>query len=479
MVVRRTGDQRIDGLFTGYVWASSVVTWSDPRSGVLYGTGYPGDFDGDGIPANQEGFSRLSAGQRATAALALDSTLLGPSRAGFTVEGFTNLTTTYVAGGSGAANIRIANTSDAPTAYAFYPGAGAGGDVWLGDLGRAPRAGNADHLTILHEIGHALGLKHSHETSVFGAVPLGWDTPEFTVMTYRPWAGAAAVGGRFETWGAPQTYMMLDIAALQELYGADYTINAGNTVYGWAPGSGITLVNGAIAINPGGNRIFATIWDGGGRDTYDLSDYATGVKVDLRPGLYSTFSTAQLADLGGGPNDGYARGNVFNALQHDGDARSLIENAIGGTGSDQLTGNAAANALFGGIGADRLSGLGGADALVGGPGPDTFVFLTTADTPFGAGDRLAPSGAGIAFDAPGAAAGDLLLLGQIDADVLVAGNQTFVFGGAGRGHLWLSERGTATVVFANTDGDPAPELQITIEDGAVRWTAYSADDFVL
>ena len=40
-----------------------------------------------------------------------------------------------------------------------------------------------------------------------------------------------------------------------------------------------------------------------------------------------------IAYLGGGPNDGYSRGNIFNALQYNGDARSLIEAAIGGSGA--------------------------------------------------------------------------------------------------------------------------------------------------
>jgi serralysin len=31
-------------------------------------------------------------------------------------------------------------------------------------------------------------------------------------------------------WDNPQTYMRYDIAALQELYGADFTTNGGNTV---------------------------------------------------------------------------------------------------------------------------------------------------------------------------------------------------------------------------------------------------------
>src|SRR3546814_8404625 len=143
------------------------------------------------------------------------------------------------------------------------------------------------------------------------------------------------------------------IRALQHLYGADFTTNNGNTVYSWNPLNGQTLVDGAVAISPGGNRIFATIWDGGGVDTYDLSAHSTNLNIDLRPGQHSTFSSTQLAHLGGG-ND--ARGNLFNALQFNGDARSLIENANGGSGNDTIRGNAANNVLAGGAGNASLLG---------------------------------------------------------------------------------------------------------------------------
>ena len=125
-----------------------------------------------------------------------------------------------------------------------------------------------------------------------------------------------------------------------------------------------------LAIAPGGNRIFQTIWDGNGYDTYDLSNYSTNLDINLSPGSHSTFSTAQLAYLGGGPNGGYARGNVFNALQYHGDPRSLIEMAIGGSGDDRIVGNAAANTLIGNAGNDDLAGVAGNDALYGGDGND-------------------------------------------------------------------------------------------------------------
>ena len=124
--------------------------------------------------------------------------------------------------------------------------------------------------------------------------------------------------------------MMLDIAALQELYGADFEVNAGDSVYRWKPGSGRTWVDGEVGLDPGGEVIFATIWDGGGRDRYDLSAYRRDLRLDLRPGEHSVLDRDQLADLGGGPNGGHARGSVFNALQYRGDRRSLIEDATGG-----------------------------------------------------------------------------------------------------------------------------------------------------
>ena len=149
------------------------------------------------------------------------------------------------------------------------------------------------------------------------------------------------------------------------------------------PDDGTTYVNGNVAIEPGGNRIFQTIWDGGGTDTYDLSDYSTNLSVDLNPGYHSIFSEAQLAYLGGGPNNGNARGNVFNALQYNGDARSLIENAIGGSGNDNIIGNAANNMLYGNDGNDDLTGFAGNDTLLGGNGKDWIDGHIGADQMYG------------------------------------------------------------------------------------------------
>jgi serralysin len=210
---------------------------------------------------------------------------------------------------------------------------------------------------------------------------------EFSVMTYRKYVGADGSNDSpadVETFSFAQTLMMLDIAALQYMYGANFNTNPGSTVYTWSPTTGQMFIDGVAQAAPGGNRIFLTVWDGNGVDTYDLSNYSTNLNIDLAPGGWSVFDSAQLAQLSVA-NSIFARGNVFNALQFNNDARSLIENAIGGSGNDTITGNAANNALTGGLGNDTINGGAGADQLRGGTGDDTLT-IDSSDTVVDGGD---------------------------------------------------------------------------------------------
>ncbi|MBZ9647468.1 M10 family metallopeptidase C-terminal domain-containing protein [Sphingobium sp. 3R8] len=389
VTVGATGDARIDGILRGVAW-SGGITYSDVDSTADYQSGYFSDSDGDGTSAQNEGFSQFTAQQLLAMHSALNAatyTQLAGAY-GFSIEGFTNLTIDYAGAGLGTATIRGANSSDAPTAYAYYPANNIyGGDTFFGNAYdgtsnslKNPVAGNYAWHTMLHELGHSLGLKHGQETGGVSnvALPTAWDSIEFSVMTYRSYVGAPLSGYSYEEFGAPQTYMMLDIAALQTMYGADYTVHAENTTYSWNPSTGITYINGDIAIQPGDNRIFATIWDGGGVDTYDLSAYSSGVTIDLTPGGYSLFSGTQQAYLGGG---NYARGNIFNALTFGGSNASLIENATGGSGGDTITGNAVGNLLKGGGGTDTIYGGDGNDVIQGGFNAD-FVYGEAGDDVF-------------------------------------------------------------------------------------------------
>jgi Ca2+-binding RTX toxin-like protein len=191
-------------------------------------------------------------------------------------------------------------------------------------------------------------------------------------MSYRSYFNDPIIGGYSnETFGFPQTYMANDILALQTLYGADYATHSENTVYTWSPTTGQEFINGVAQSAPGGNRIFATIWDGNGVDTYDLSNYTAAVYLDLAPGRYSRFY-AQNAYLGDGY---YASGTIYNAYLFNNDARSYVENAIGGSGYDTIIGNAIANSLSSGAGDDTITGGGGDDTIDGGIGSDTAVYF--------------------------------------------------------------------------------------------------------
>jgi serralysin len=249
------------------------------------------------------------------------------------------------------------------------------GDTWYNhNAYNDPRRGNFAYAAgIMHETGHALGLKHGHMTQLehgilFPALPTDHDSSEYSVMTYRRYVGDDPQG--FLAPDYPTTWMQNDIAALQYYYGANFAHNRGNTRYSWSPTTGEMFVNGHGRDAPVANRIFMTIWDGGGIDTYDLSNYRTNVRIDLQPGEWTTTSAAQLANLGDGH---FARGNIANALLYRGNTASMIENALGGSGNDSLTGNMKGNQLSGGAGADRLFGLGGNDNLLGGLGNDILV----------------------------------------------------------------------------------------------------------
>ena len=214
----------------------------------------------------------------------------------------------------------------------------------------------------------------------YGALPSKFDNWNYSIMTYRSYSGATAdpVQGVLAS-DNPITFMPADILALQYMYGAEYGgVSSGNTTYRW-DANGFYSVNGVVRIpaTPNG-KMLMTVWDGGGIDTYDFSLHSANQRIDLRPGVFSTFNPGQLADLDRHkPGVQPALGNVANAFLFNNDPRSLIENVIAGSGNDFINGNAANNTLTGNAGNDLMIGGAGADVHNGGAGTDRAQYTNS------------------------------------------------------------------------------------------------------
>ena len=352
--VTPSGIPYVDYVDGGTKWAVNSFTYSFPTSASFY-VGFNGGPYGSG--EENSAFKPFTAIQQAATASILN---MYSAVANVTFTQITETTTQ-------SADLRYAESNLPSTAWGYFPSTSPeGGDAWFNNssgLYNNPVVGNYAWLTIIHETGHLLGLKHPQDVmGSFGAVPANIDSLEYSVMSYRSYTGASTTQGLTNaTWSFPTTLMVYDIAALQYMYGANYSTNNSDTVYKWNPATGQETVNGVAQAAPGGNTIFMTIWDGGGNDTYDFSNYTTNLSVNLQPGSWTTVSAAELANLGNGHT---AIGNIANAYLNNNNPASLIENAVGGSGNDTIVANVANNKLTGGAGNDSLDGVSGTDTAV-------------------------------------------------------------------------------------------------------------------
>lgn len=243
-----------------------------------------------------------------------------------------------------------------------------------------PKLGTFGFHNYLHEIGHALSLRHGQDVAAGfkGVLPADHFSYGYSQVAYA----SPLVGGGSPNDNNPQSLGLDDIRALQYKWGANYGYNSADTTYTWDAATGAKSIqngNGQKTTQPDPilPRVYEALWDGGGIDTYDLSNFTKAQTIDLRPGAWSTIST-DLLPQANDPAIATIPGNVANAyLAYDpdtqlADLRSLIENVNAGSGNDNITGNQANNVLNGNAGNDALYGLTGADTLNGGTGNDTL-----------------------------------------------------------------------------------------------------------
>ncbi len=381
LFISSSKDPDVNALLGEDRWLFRDITYSFAEAGSHFSTGR---FDGYG-PMSAGGepwdddFSGLTTSDRAafSQALAAWSTVANIN--------FVRVNESATSVGDIRAAYTFQYSQILSEAWAYFPSDDpAAGDIWFNAYGSSAynlwTPGSNEFHTALHEIGHAIGLKHP-----FSSFPTTStrDSLSYTVMSY-----SAVLGDDQSTLSFyPTTPMSLDIKALQHIYGAR-SANTGNTTHSFDDST----------------PYHQTILDTSGTDTIRYEG-ARPASINLNELSGSTIGTPV-----------YAYSNereiqISNVWLAD---DVVIENATGGSGDDVLTGNVASNLLMGRGGNDVIDGGAGLDLATFSGVRSAYTITHTgagvtvsgigdgSDTLFGV-ERLQFSDLGVAIDVAGTA----------------------------------------------------------------------------
>lgn len=288
--VSSTTSLSINALISGLKWggvAGSGVTLTYSFPWTTFGTATFAGPSGNNYSSLNEQNATYHYGLNATQQAAVRSTLQAWANVASVV--FSEVADTS----SNVGDIRFAWTSvpnensvgDQAWGWAYEPNSywPSGGDVWISTLASSATdpdwsAGSYHYMALIHELGHALGLKHSFEGSP--VLASGQESRQYTVMSYTDHSHSLFVrvtqnANGSVSWRSfhvqPDTPMLYDMAAIQYLYGANLSYRTGNDVYTFDSNT----------------PFFRTIWDVGGTDTISVSNFAKGCIIDLRQRSFS------------------------------------------------------------------------------------------------------------------------------------------------------------------------------------------------